>query len=90
MFLVRDVFNGEHGRTDEKGISGAGKDRFVMMMKLPDGMTGLKMVGLPPVTNGLLTPAHHEAARRCAARDGISDESAIDTLRTLFERAGGD
>jgi len=90
MFLVRDVINREHGRTYEKGIGAAEKNRFVKIMKLLDGMTELKVVGVPPVTNGLLTPAHHEAARRCAAHYGISYESALDTLRAMFERAGGD
>lgn len=90
MFLVRGAINQEHGRSYEKQIGAAEKNRFVKIMKLLDGMSELKVVGVPPVTNGLLLPQHHEAARRAAAHYGISHEAALDTLRAMLARAGGE
>nr|WP_314075231.1 hypothetical protein [uncultured Roseococcus sp.] len=86
MFLVRGEINRDHGRAWERQIGTAEKDRFVKIMKLLDGMSELKVLGLPPVKNGLLLPEHHAAARQAAAQYGIPVDAALQTLRALCER----
>jgi len=65
----------------------AEKRRFAKIMKLPDGMSGRKVLGLPPLRNGLLLPGHREAAELAAKHDGISVEAASRALRVLDDRA---
>lgn len=90
MFLVRAEANRDHGRAYEKQIGSVERNRFVKIMKLLDGMSELKVLGLLAVRDGLLTPEHHAAARRAAAQYGIPLSMALDTLRDLCARANPD
>ncbi len=87
MFLVRSEANRDHGRAYEKQIGAAERHRHVKIMKLLDGMSKLKVLGLPAVQHGLLTPAHHLAAQRAAAQYGIPLAAALQTLRDLCDCA---
>ena len=87
MFLVVGDVNRDHGRSYEKQIGNAERNRFVKIMKLLDGMSELKALGLPPVKDGLLTPAHFAAASQAAAAYGIPVASAEQTLRDMYGRA---
>ena len=90
MFLVRADANRDHGRAYEKQIGSVEANRRVKIMKLLDGMSELKVLGLPAVKNGLLTPEHHAAAQRAATQYGIPLQTALDTLRDLCARANPD
>ena len=90
MFLVTADINKDHGRSYEKQIGAAEANRHVKIMKLLDGMSELKAMGLPPVKDGLLTQAHYEAAQIAAANYGIPVDGAIQTLRDLYARAHPD
>ncbi|MDB5416307.1 MAG: hypothetical protein JWR10_4642 [Rubritepida sp.] len=90
MFLVRAEANRDHGRAYEKQIGAAEKHRHVKIMKLLDGMSELKVLGLPAVRNGLLLPEHHAAAQRAAAQYHIPLDAALQTLRDLCARASSD
>jgi hypothetical protein len=87
MFLVRGEINQDHGRSWERQIGKAERDRFVKIMKLLDGMSELKVLGLPPVRNGLLLAEHQAAARQAAAQYGFPVAAALQTLLALCERA---
>lgn len=89
MLVVGDV-NRDHGRSYEKQIGAAERNRHVKIMKLLDGMSELKALGLPPIRDGLLTPAHKAAAQQAAAGYGIPVSSAEQTLRDLYDRAHPD
>jgi hypothetical protein len=56
-------------------------------MKLLDGMSELKVLGLPPVRGGMLLREHHEAALLAARTYHIPLEAALATLRALYARA---
>jgi hypothetical protein len=90
MFLVKADANRDHGRAYEKQIGAAERDRFVKIMKLLDGMSELKVLGLPAVRGGLLTAEHHAAAQHASTQYGIPLQMALDTLRELCARASPD
>lgn len=90
MFLVRGLINQAHGRDYEKQIGAAEKMRFVKSMKLLDGMSDMKMLGFPPVKDGLLTQEHYAAARLASQTYGISMDSAVQTLLDMYKRAHPD
>jgi hypothetical protein len=90
MFLVKADANRDHGRVYEKQIGTAEANRRVKIMKLLDGMSELKVLGLPAVKNGLLTPEHHAAAQLASVQYGIPLSMALDTLRDLCARANPD
>ncbi len=83
MFLVRGLVNREHGREYEKQSRTAEKGRFVKIMKLLDGMSELKVLGFPPLKNGLLTQEHYAAVRLAAQNYGIPMDSAIKSLLNM-------
>lgn len=90
MFLVRGLINQEHGRSYEKQIGTVEQGRSVKIMKLLDGMSELKVLGLSPVKNGLLTQEHYAAAHLAAKQYGIPLDSALNTLRDMYARAHPD
>jgi hypothetical protein len=90
MFLVVQNVNRDHGSSYEMQIGKAERDRSVKIMKLLDGMSELKTLGLPPVKNGLLTQEHYAAARQAATTYGIPVASAEQTLRAMYSRAHPD
>lgn len=90
MFLVVGDINRDHGRSYEKQIGSAERNRFVKIMKLLDGMSELKALGLPPVKDGLLTAAHYIAAQQAATAYGIPVASTEQTLREMYSRAHPD
>jgi hypothetical protein len=90
MFLVRDVVNRDHGRSYEKQIGAAERRRHVKIMKLLDGMSELKTLGIPPVKDGVLTQAHFAAAALAAQHYGIPQAEALATLHAMFGRAHPD
>ena len=90
MFLVRAEINRDHGRSWEKQIGAAERTRHVKIMKLLDGMSELKTLGIPPVRDGVLTQQHFAAAQLAAQQYGISERDALDTLHILFGRAHPD
>jgi len=90
MLLVKAGPNRAHGSGYEKPLGAREKRRFAKIMKLLDGMSELKVVGLPPIRNGLLLPEHREAAELAAKHYGISVEEAIRTLLLLYDRAHPD
>jgi hypothetical protein len=87
MMLVRAGPNRAHGSGYEKPLGAVEKTRFVKIMKLLDGMSELKMLGLPPVRGGLLTAEHRQAATLAAQHYGIPVEAALNTLLEMYGRA---
>jgi hypothetical protein len=87
MFLVRAEANRAHGRSYEKQIGAVEAKRKAKIMKLLDGMSELKVLGLPPVHGGVLLREHHEAAMLAARTYRIPHEAALATLRALYARA---
>ncbi|HEV7266879.1 MAG TPA: hypothetical protein VGN83_18485 [Falsiroseomonas sp.] len=87
MFLVRAGPNREHGRAYEQGIGAAEKDRFAKAMKHLDAMSELKVLGLPPVRDGVLLPEHRAAAALAARTYGIGLDQAIEALLAMCGRA---
>ena len=64
-------------------VGTAEKGRFVKIMKLLDGMSELKVLGFPPLKNGLLTQEHYAAVRLAAQNYGIPMDSAIKSLLNM-------
>jgi hypothetical protein len=87
MFLVAAGPNRAHGRAYEQGIGAAEKDRFAKAMKHLDAMSELKVLGLPPVRDGVLLPEHRAAAELAARTYGIGLDQAIEALLALGARA---
>jgi hypothetical protein len=87
MFLVRADANRAHGRGYEQGIGAAEKDRFAKAMKHLDAMSELKVLGLPPVRDGVLLPEHRAAAEMAARTYGIGFDQAVEALLAMCARA---
>lgn len=87
MLLVRAGPNRAHGSGYEKPLGATEKTRFVKIMKLLDGMSELKTLGLPPLRDGLVTPEHRQAAMLAAQHYGIPLDAALNTLIEMYGRA---